>query len=336
MDSVQTGYLAAPGYEWEVIEELGAVEAVYGRLVLAEGPPRPCAWAQNVWLDPRRVPIRSIQDAARQLRALQRDWALYSWTLHRRGALITAELPKLRTGAWQFGMPRPVRAPGSWTLLDAHTLLAAPQCSSPFPHGEVSFAEDREAPPNRAYLKLWELFTLLGQQPGPGERCLDLGASPGGWTWVLASLGARVLAVDRAPLAPEVARLPGVAFLRGSAFGLDPQRWPAAVPSHADLQPPFDWVFSDVACYPTRLFTLVERWLRSGAARRLVCTIKFQGATDLAISRRFTDLAGMRLVHLWHNKHELTAVWPGSAPAGPNMAGRERPTAPTYDWGCPS
>ena len=58
--------------------------------------------------------------------------------------------------------------------------------------------------------------------PRPGDRCVDLGASPGGWSWVLQSLGATVLAVDKAPLAPDIARLPHIEFLKASAFALDP------------------------------------------------------------------------------------------------------------------
>ena len=63
------------------------------------------------------------------------------------------------------------------------------------------------APPNRAYLKLWEALTLAanmpdGRMPRPGELCLDLGSSPGGWSWVLQKLGARVISVDKAPLDP--------------------------------------------------------------------------------------------------------------------------------------
>ena len=186
---------------------------------------------------------------------------------------------------------------GSWLLLDAGTILAASDCSSPFPNGEARFVEDREGPPNRAYLKLWEALTLIGRLPGPGDLCLDLGASPGGWSWVLAKLGARVIAVDKAPLAPSVVAMPGVEVRQASAFSMEP----------ATLGP-VDWPFSDVICYPTRLLSLIERWLAAGLARNLVCTIKFQGATDHATARRFAVIPGSRLMHLHHNKHELTWI----------------------------
>jgi 23S rRNA (cytidine2498-2'-O)-methyltransferase len=63
-----------------------------------------------------------------------------------------------------------------------------------------------------------------------------------------------------------------------------------------------------VICYPRRLLALVERWLDSGLARNFVCTLKFQGATDHATARRFAAIPGSRLLHLHHNKHELTWV----------------------------
>ena len=164
-------------------EELGdAVGEVHGRLVLAKGRARPVAWVANVWCDPVRIPIASIGDAAKKLRAIQRNWALYSVAFHRRAALIEEKLPKVSAKPIVFGAGAPKAPLGSWTLIDADTILASPHCSSPFPNGEVHFVEDRAAPPSRAYLKLWELFTLLDERPKPGEHCLDLGASPGGWT----------------------------------------------------------------------------------------------------------------------------------------------------------
>jgi 23S rRNA (cytidine2498-2'-O)-methyltransferase len=290
-----TGYLAAEGFLDELLHELGATESVHGRLVLASGPPRPAAWAQNVWYEPRRFSIASIGDAARQLRAIQRNWVLYAHALHRRAALIEAKMPVVTARPLAFGEPAPQAPLGSWTLLDEATLLAAPRCSSPFPHGEARFVEDRTAPPSRAYLKLWEVFTLLGRRPASGETCLDLGASPGGWSWVLERLGARVISVDKAPLAPEIAALPKIEHRLMSAFALDP-----------DAFGPVDWLFSDVVCYPNRLLGLVERWLASGKVRNFVCTLKFQGPTDHETSRRFAAIPGSRLMHLANNKHELT------------------------------
>ena len=287
-------YLAPENFTDDLVAELGgknAVAAVHGRLVLADGARRPSAWAANVWLDPVQLKIKSIADAARQLCALHRgDWSLYSRQLHRRAQLIAAQLPSPKPKPLPFPVAPPSRAVGAWTLLNEQTVLASPRCSSPWPNGEIEFVEDHDAPPSRAYLKLWELFSRLQVWPQRGERCIDLGACPGGWTWALQNLGARVVAVDKAPLAPRVAKLPGVEFRNESAFGLKPE--------------PVDWLFSDVICYPSRLLQLVERWLP--VCRNIVCTIKFQGATDHATARAFAAIPGSRLLHLHHNRHELT------------------------------
>jgi 23S rRNA (cytidine2498-2'-O)-methyltransferase len=248
-----------------------------------------------VWLDPREIPIASISDAAAKLRAIQRNWAVYAPVLHRRAVLIQERLPKVSAKPLVFGIPAPAAPLGSWTLLDAGTVLAAPQCTSPFPNGEAQFVEDRTGPPSRAYLKLWEALTVIGRRPRPGEVCLDLGSSPGGWSWALQQMGAHVISVDKAPLAPDIAGLPGVEHRLESAFALDPYS-----------VGPVDWLFSDVVCYPARLLALVERWLAAGTCARFVCTVKFQGITDHAVARRFAAIPGSQLRHLFHNKHELT------------------------------
>ena len=237
-------------------------------------------------------------EGAKALRAIQRNWVHYPFSQHRRAALLAAKLPHAAARPLQFPGPA-LRSPlGSWTLLDRNRILLAAECSSAFPNGEVTFVEDRALPPNRAYLKLWEALTLLDEHPAAGDTCLDLGSSPGGWTWVLASLGARVLSVDKAPLHADIAALPGVEFRQASAFGLDP----AAVG-------PIDWLVCDVACYPARLLTLVQKWLSAGQCRRLICTIKLQGRTDHDVVAKFARLPDSRVVHLHHNKHELTWLY---------------------------
>jgi 23S rRNA (cytidine2498-2'-O)-methyltransferase len=293
--SDRTAYLAAEGYVDELGHELGTVDRKHGRLLIAAGPSQPAAWAANVWLDPLETKIASISDAAAQLRAVQRNWVLYAPKLYRRATLIQEQLPKVSSKPLVFGTPSPSAPLGSWTLLDAETMLAAPRCTSPFPNGEVHFVEDRSGPPSRAYLKLWEALTVIGCRPMPGQRCLDLGSSPGGWSWALQRMGAHVVSVDKAPLALAVARLPQIEHRLESAFALDPR----------SIEP-VDWLFSDVVCYPTRLFALVERWLAAGTCRRFVCTIKFQGDTDHATARRFAAIPGSQLRHLSHNRHELT------------------------------
>jgi 23S rRNA (cytidine2498-2'-O)-methyltransferase len=292
-----TAYLAADGFVAELRQELGDVVLASERLLVADGPPRPAAWAQNIWFEPQRITVASIGDAARKLRAVQRNWVPYAPLLHRRAMLIQERLPPVSARPLIFGTPAPSAPLGSWTLLDANTLLAAPRCSNPFPNGNVVFVEDRLGPPSRAYLKLWEALTLAGSHPESGELCLDLGSSPGGWSWALQQMGARVISVDRAPLAPQVGTLPGIDFRAESAFALDP----AAIG-------PIDWLFSDVICYPARLLALVERWIAAGTCRRFVCTIKFQGETDHATAARFAAIPGSTLRHLSHNKHELTWI----------------------------
>ena len=302
--SVRTAYLAAEGFVDELADELGAVDRRHGRLMIASGPARPAAWAANVWLDPQEIAIASISDGAARLRAIQRNWTVYAPYLHRRATLIQEQLPAVSSKPLVFGAPQPEAPLGSWTLLDAQTMLVSPHCTSAFPNGEVHFVEDRSGPPSRAYLKLWELFTILGTAPKPGETCLDLGASPGGWSWVLQQRGATVIAVDKAPLEPRIAALPGIEIRQSSAFALEPR----------DVGP-VDWLFSDVVCYPKRLLALVEKFLAAGAVRNFVCTIKFQNETDFAAQARFAAIPGSRLRHLHNNKHELTWVKLPAAPA---------------------
>lgn len=292
-----TAYLAADGFMEQLRVELdgASIEATRERLVLTRGPARPSAWAANIWFAARFLPIASIGDGARQLRAMQRNWAHYPTGHFGRARLLEEKLPPLKQKLLAFPATVPSAPLGSWTLWEPDLMLAAAHCASPFHHGELGFVEDREGPPSRAYLKLWEALTRIGRLPQPGERCLDLGASPGGWTWVLAKLGAQVVAVDKAPLEPRIAAMPGVTIREESAFGLDP----------ATIGP-VDWLFSDVICYPARLLALVQRWRESGLARNMVCTIKFQGATDHESARAFAAIPGARLMHLHHNKHELT------------------------------
>jgi 23S rRNA (cytidine2498-2'-O)-methyltransferase len=315
-------YQAIPGFEDHLKKELGtpAGAACWGPLFFVPGrkaddPAAPVFWQQNRWLEPFRLEFDSISGAAAALRAIQRNWApcLFapdgqSGGQFRRGSLIASKLPPVSARPRPFPWLLPQAPMGAWTLLDAHTMIASARCSSPFPGGVIEFEEDKAGPPSRAYLKLWEALVRLRRWPAPGERCLDAGASPGGWTWALARLGAAVVAVDRAPLEDRIAALPGVEYIRHDAFTLRPE----------DIGP-VDWLFCDVACYPPRLFEWIERWLAGGLCGNFVCTIKMQGSpaaagaaggVDFETPRRFAAIPGGEVVHLYHNKHELTWMQP--------------------------
>jgi len=255
-------------------------------------------WHQNCWLKPFSMEFDSINEAADALRGMQRNWAPLQYTQFRRAALIESKLPFLSGKPRPFPWLLPDAPMGAWTLIDKNTMMASADCSSPFPNGKIEFAQDKEGPPSRAYLKLWEALTLLRRWPADGERCMDAGASPGGWTWALSRLGANVISVDRAPLEPMLAALPGVEYIRHDAFTLKPQ----------DIGR-IDWLFCDAACYPPRLYQWIEKWLESGLCENFICTLKMQGDTgslDFETPKLFAAIPGGKVVHLYHNKHELT------------------------------
>ncbi len=297
-DLSATCYHAARGFLPLLLEELPERDRLDGELVTVLGGHRRPYWTRNVWERPLLVEFGSVGEAARILRSIQRNWAVAPSRLHRRAALIAQKLPPLPSKPKAFPFVPPDVPMGAFTLLDENTMIASPECSSPFPNGELEFEEDREGPPSRAYRKLWEALVLAGELPAQGDTCVDAGASPGGWTWALAGLGAEVLAIDRADLEPRIAALPNVRAMRHDAFTLKPDSIGAV-----------DWLCSDVVCYPPALLEWISSWLESGLARNYICTIKMQGAGfDRATTERFAAVPGSRVLHLWHNRHELTWI----------------------------
>lgn len=300
-----SAYLAADGFERDLHQELvraglgAALRPAHGRLFIVDAEPVPAGWALNTWLDAEIVPIASIADGARQLRARQRNWALYAPLQRGRAQLIAERLPHVSSRPLALSDEAPSAPLGSWTMLDAGVLLVAQRCSSPFPNGVPSLQEHRDGPPSRAYLKLWETLLRIGRRPRPGDRVIDLGASPGGWTWLLSELGAEVIAVDKAPLDAAVAARPGVHWRGESAFGLEPASLEGPAPT---------WVFGDIACYPARLGPLLQRWRRLDPAPTMVLTVKFQGETDHDAAEALRAACDGTLLHVSHNKHEIMLV----------------------------
>ncbi|CAM2928874.1 SAM-dependent methyltransferase [Legionella worsleiensis] len=300
MNNLAAVYVTKPEFRTALCEELGVKTQLVGDLVFSPLKKTNVCFAQDIWLEPVRITFQSISEAVNILRQAGKFWYLHPVSHIRRSRLIESQLRKYPLLDRHFGPEIELPELGVFCLLDHNTLVYSAKRLKKWPQGACFFIEDKINPPNRAYLKLWEALFLLGVYPKAGDTALDLGASPGGWTYVMQSLSATVTAVDKAKLDEKIARLPGVHFLQQSAFALEP---------HA-LDKPYDWVLSDVACYPDRAYTLIKKWIESGKAKQLIFTIKLQGKNDLASIRPFQEIPNGRVLNLFYNKHEATFFYP--------------------------
>ncbi len=169
---------------------------------------------------------------------------------------------------------------------------------SPFPLGEIQPTTDKTAP-SRAFAKLVEAECRLGRRIAAGERCVDLGASPGSWTYVAAKRGATVTAVDRSPLRADLMSEPRVRFQAGDAFTFFPDK-------------PVDWLLCDVIAAPERSMKLLLDWASARRMRHFVVTIKFRGDAeypelDLLKQRLLPVCTEFFLSRLCANKNEACA-----------------------------
>lgn len=297
-------YIAKPELIKELCEELGNVEKIAGNLVFSSTLKKDICFALDIWFDATIVSFQSISEAAKILQKAGKFWHLNPLENFRRSQLILNELKKTPAIDFHFPITQTIPEIGCFSLLDKNTLVYATKRFKKIPMGEYHFIEDKENPPNRAYLKLWEALSLSNTLPQKNELAVDLGASPGGWSYVMQSFGTNVIAVDKAELDPHIAKLPKIQFLKQSAFALDPR----------EFQKPIDWLLCDVACYPDRTYDLALRWIESQKAKRLIFTIKLQGKTDLNIIKKFQEIPNAQVLHLFYNKHEATFFYPNTIP----------------------
>lgn len=259
-------------------------------------------WSSCAYECPLIVSFSSIKEAARSLKDIQRNWSSFQYANFRRASLITDALPYMNRKKKTFPCALPQSPVGIFTLLGPSLMLCSAVTSSYIPSGILELEEDHENPPSRAYLKLQEALIRINSEKGvlpkAGEKCLDAGACPGGWTWVLRQLGCTVTAVDRSELSPSLMNDTCVTFIKHDAFTLPME----------DLGS-FDWVLSDVICYPERLLSWVKKWIETGRVKNMVCTIKLQGEQNWAIIDEFAAIPGSSVVHLAYNKHELTWMY---------------------------
>ncbi len=271
----------------------GALDALWDRFASKRGRWRLDVWAvQQGPLGSRAALVArafsTLLEARRRRRAREREEAGAADQVVQ---LLLVDPARLYCSA---AAPLPLAWGGTWP--------------GPFPAGVAPVTEDRSAP-SSAYRKLLEAFAWLGQAPRPGQRCIDLGASPGGWTHVALAAGAQVFAVDRADLDPRLSGHPRLSHRRGDAFGFAPEA-------------PVDWLLCDVIAEPERSVALLERWIDLGLCRRFIVHLKFKGTgryalSDQAIARARASgrFSIARRKHLVADKHELT-LFGAAAPSG--------------------
>ena len=203
--------------------------------------------------------------------------------------------------------------------------------ATPWPLGIPRIRVARGAP-SRSAAKLAEAFVVfLGDAVAdvlrPGMRAVDLGAAPGGWTWLLAQKGLRVTAVDNGALRGPAAHDPLVTHLRADGLAYRPRR-------------PVDWLVCDIVERPARIAEVVAGWIADGDARYAIFNLKLPMKKRIEEVARCAGIVEDRLARagvahdfalrqLYHDREEVTGclVRHEGAPRGRHGAAVTRPPA---------
>lgn len=195
-------------------------------------------------------------------------------------------------------------------LAGDHAMLAMsnPLDSSPWPLGIPRLRMHPNAP-SRSALKLEEaLLTLLDDDERAARvrdnmQAADLGAAPGGWTWVLMRNGMKVTSVDNGPLDQALLDSGRVDHLRADGFSWQPRRR-------------LDWMVCDMVEQPRRVAERMATWLREDWCRQTIFNLK------LPMKKRWDEVrlclelfereAGrpltIRARQLYHDREEITVL----------------------------
>jgi 23S rRNA (cytidine2498-2'-O)-methyltransferase len=193
--------------------------------------------------------------------------------------------------------------------------LSDPGNSAPWPAG-IPRLRAPKAAPSRSVLKLEEALALFLNDDEraawlrPGRTAVDLGAAPGGWTWLLAERGLKVVAVDNGALAEGLRDHPRVQHQRTDGFRYRPAG-------------PVDWLVCDMVEQPHRIVRLVARWLAEGQCRHVVTNLKLPmkqrwptvAAHLEALAQALPPEGRLAARQLYHDREEVT-VFATRAPLG--------------------
>ena len=180
--------------------------------------------------------------------------------------------------------------------------------SSPWPMGIVRLRMPSAAP-SRSTLKLAEaLLEFLDERERAkrlvaGMSAVDLGASPGGWTWQLVQRGLMVLAVDNGAIDARLLESGQVKHRRDDGFHFRP----------AD---PVDWMVCDMVESPSKIARLAAKWIAEGWCRESIFNLKLPMKKRWEEVERCRGIIGealggsgyyLRFKQLYHDREEVTA-----------------------------
>jgi 23S rRNA (cytidine2498-2'-O)-methyltransferase len=163
--------------------------------------------------------------------------------------------------------------------------------------------------PSRSTLKLAEaLLEFFDERErdrrlAPGMTAVDLGASPGGWSWQLAHRDMMVTAVDNGAIDARLLETGQVKHRRDDGFHFRPAE-------------PVDWMVCDMVESPSRIARLAAQWVERGWCRATIFNLKLpmkKRWDEVVRCRSIIDeaLGGggyyLRMKQLYHDREEVTA-----------------------------
>ncbi len=187
--------------------------------------------------------------------------------------------------------------------------LAEADNSAMWPMGIPRLKFPRQAP-SRSTLKLeeaWHHFISRDQwdtRLAAGMTAVDLGASPGGWTWQLVNRDIEVMAVDNGPINEALLESGLVGHYRADGFAFRPKR-------------PVDWMVCDIVEKPAKNAALLETWIGEGLCREAVVNLKLPMKQRYAEVKRLLERiadglaergvkASIGCKQLYHDREEVT------------------------------
>ena len=174
--------------------------------------------------------------------------------------------------------------------------------SSALSLGQKRIHMDPESP-SRSYLKIEEAYRIIGTEPSKNEKVVDLGASPGGWSYSALKRSAQVTAVDNGRLKEPVKSHPNIIHLKEDALKFEPRK-------------KFDWLFCDMIENPDLILNLLNKWLENSWCSHFVVNLKIGRGDPILLLKKIKDLKLgliphcnlLKIRHLYHDRGEITLV----------------------------